>query len=69
MCLTLLICEGTGAFSEVYKVFRKSDQAQYALKKVSLSFRLLTMAAKVSSINNQSLTAGETVQAYIEGER
>lgn len=34
--LNLLSLLGSGAFSEVYKVFRKSDQAEYALKKVSV---------------------------------
>ena len=28
---------GTGAFSEVFKVFRKSDKQEYALKKVNQS--------------------------------
>ena len=31
------VLKGTGAFSEVFKVSRKSDGKEYALKKVSLS--------------------------------
>ena len=35
---TILSKIGTGAFSEVYKVFRKSDRNTYALKKVRTFF-------------------------------
>lgn len=36
LALILFSILGTGAFSEVHKVFRKSDRKEYALKKVSL---------------------------------
>lgn len=64
---TILNKIGTGAFSEVYKVHRKSDGKMYALKKVRLA--KLTTKEKDNSINEVRILASikhENIAAYKE---
>ncbi len=48
-------CIGTGAFSEVFKVSRKSDGREYALKKVKLA--KLSEKEKDNAINEVRILA------------
>ena len=52
---TILNKIGSGAFSEVYKVQRKSDRKEYALKKVRLA--KLSSKEKDNSINEVRILA------------
>lgn len=66
MCVFSLIL-GTGAFSEVYKVVRKSDRKEYALKKVRLA--KLTTKEKDNAINEVRILASinhENIAGYKE---
>ena len=53
---------GTGAFSEVYKVTRKSDRQEYALKQVTLN--LISLITQL----NLLFYLGQTCQAHSERE-
>lgn len=46
---------GKGSYSEVYKVLRKSDQATYALKKVSLE--TLSQKERENALNEVRILA------------
>lgn len=58
---------GEGAYSEVYKVKRKSDQTLYALKKVKMG--TLSSKEKENALNEVRILASvqhETIIAYKE---
>ena len=58
---------GEGAYSEVYKVKRKSDQSLYALKKVKMG--TLSSKEKENALNEVRILASvqhETIIAYKE---
>jgi NIMA (never in mitosis gene a)-related kinase len=64
---TILSKIGTGAFSEVFKVVRKSDKTEYALKKVRMA--KLSEKEKANSINEVRILASinhENIAGYKE---